>query len=247
MFLVSVLYWAWFVLTLPILFVPALVIFVITAPFDRRRITLHLYTCFWAQFLLASNPMWRVRVVGSRKIPWRKPVVIASNHASLIDILVLLRLYRPYRWVSKIENFKLPIIGWLMHLDGYVPLVRGNRESVVKMMEQCRALLRAGNSLMMFPEGTRSKTGELQPFKAGAFQLAAETGVPVIPVAVHGTHESLPKHGLILRDRMDAVVEVLDPIDPADFATVEDLSDATRAVIEDALKGHPPPALERAV
>jgi 1-acyl-sn-glycerol-3-phosphate acyltransferase len=105
------------------------------------------------------------------------------------------------------------------------------------MMARCRELLAEGSPVLFFPEGTRSANGELQPFKDGAFQLAIETGVPVIPVAVSGTHVTLPKHGIVLRNRMDALVEVLEPIDPAGFETAAALRDAARDAIARALEG----------
>jgi 1-acyl-sn-glycerol-3-phosphate acyltransferase len=91
----------------------------------------------------------------------------------LLDILVLFRIYKHFKWVSKIENFRLPCIGWNMRLNRYIPLRRGDRESVRQMMDACETTLRAGSSIMMFPEGTRSKNGVLQPFKTGAFELAS--------------------------------------------------------------------------
>lgn len=235
--LVSTAYWALIVLTCPIFFVGALVVFVVTFPFDRRRVVLHLYSCAWAMFYVVINPFWKVHVSGRDRLPWRGPAVVVANHASLIDILVLFSLYRPYKWVSKAENFRLPFVGWNMHLNGYVSLVRGDRESVVAMLGRCSELLRAGSPVLFFPEGTRSKDGRLRPFKDGAFELAVEHGVPLIPIAVHGTGRALPKHGMVLREHVDAHVEVLEALDPAAFASVQALRDAARARIAAALNG----------
>jgi 1-acyl-sn-glycerol-3-phosphate acyltransferase len=234
-FLFSIVYWLFFLVTLPVLFVPALLIWVFTAWFDRRRVILHLYTSFWACIYIWANPIWSVTVTGRKRIPWRHSVVIAANHQSLIDIPVLFALWRPFKWVSKIENFKIPFIGWNLSLNDHVPLVRGDRDSVVGMMETCRRYLNARTSILIFPEGTRSKTGALGEFKDGAFRLSMDTGRPVVPVAISGTAQTLPKHGLILRDRMDAVVQVLEPIDPAAFDSVESLRDATHAAIAAAV------------
>ena len=233
----SALYWAFFALTLPVFFAVAVLIFLVTAPFDRRRVILHLYTCAWASFYVYLSPIWRCRVVGRDRLPWKGPAVIVANHLSLIDILVLHRLYRPFKWVSKSSNFRLPFLGWNMRLNGYVPITRGQADSVIRMMKRCRELLGEGCPLLFFPEGTRSASGELQPFKDGAFQLAMESGVPVIPVALSGTHRTLPKHGILLRNRMDALVEVLEPIDPAGFETAAALREAARGAISRALEG----------
>jgi 1-acyl-sn-glycerol-3-phosphate acyltransferase len=159
--------------------------------------------------------------------------VLVANHASLIDILVLFDLFRPFKWVSKHENFKIPFVGWNMTMNGYVSLVRGDRESVEKMLAECGRLLARGNPILMFPEGTRTHDGTLRDFKDGAFELAVHHGVPLIPVAVHGTGQALPKHGLILREHVDAHVEVLEPIRPGESPT--DLRDEARRRIAAAL------------
>ena len=168
---------------------------------------------------------------GARSCPGTGQPVIVSNHLSVVDILVLYGLYRPFKWVSKAVVFKVPFVGWNMVLNDYVRLIRGDRESIRSMMEHCRAHLARGSPILMFPEGTRSRDGRLQPFKDGAFKLAFETGVPLIPIAMQGTHETLPKHGLVLRRRMRARVKVLDPLAPADFPDHAALRDAARAAI----------------
>ena len=239
-------YWAFVFVTMPIFFAVALAIFVVTWPFDRRRVVLHLWSCFWASFYIYANPLWRVRITGRDKLPWRGPAVIVANHLSLVDILVLYGLYRPFKWVSKAELFKVPVVGWNMVLNDYVRLVRGDRESIRAMMAHCREHLARGAPVLIFPEGTRSPTGELQAFRDGAFKLAHEVVCPLIPVVVRGTFESLPKSGLVLRSRMDGEVTVLDPLDPKAFSSAPALRDATHAIFEKALaaragKNTPPP------
>jgi 1-acyl-sn-glycerol-3-phosphate acyltransferase len=227
----SVVYTLFLALTMPVFFLGALLVFLVALPFDRRRVAVHLYSCCWGSFYIYANPLWREHVEGREKLPWHGPAVIVSNHLSLVDILVLYGLYRPFKWVSKATVFKVPFVGWNMVLNDYVRLVRGDRESIRSMMEHCRAHLARGSPVLIFPEGTRSRDGRLQPFKDGAFRLAFETGAPVIPIAIQGTHETLPKHGLVLRRRMRARVKVLDPLDPAGFPDHDALREATRAAI----------------
>ncbi|MBG0562272.1 1-acyl-sn-glycerol-3-phosphate acyltransferase [Actinoplanes sp. NEAU-A11] len=231
----SVAFWAFIGITSPVFFLGALAVWLVTLPFDRRRVVLHLYSSAWAICYVYLNPLWRLRVRGRDRLPWRGAAVLVANHASLVDILVLFGLFRPFKWVSKQEIFKVPVIGWNMRLNGYVPLVRGSGASVRRMMEHCDRLLSAGSPIMIFPEGRRSPDGALQAFKNGAFDLAVRHGVPVFPIAVHGTGRALPKHGLVLRDRADMRIEVLAPLDPAEFASVEDLRDAARQAISEAL------------
>lgn len=234
----SAAYWVFVVATMPLLFLGALAVFLLTAPLDRRRVALHLYSCAWASFYVLANPLWRERFEGRERLPWKGAAVLVANHLSLLDILVLYGLFRPFKWVSKAELFRVPVIGWNMRLNGYVPLRRGDPDSIRRMMDHCRAHLARGTPVLLFPEGTRSRDGRLQPFKDGAFRLAVEAACPVVPIALSGTAEALPKHGLALRQGMRAEVRVLAPIRPEDHPTVEALRDAVRAAIAAAL----PPA-----
>jgi 1-acyl-sn-glycerol-3-phosphate acyltransferase len=233
--LFTVLYWAFVVVTMPAFFLGALIVFLATATFDRRRVALHIYSCAWATFYVVMNPLWRLRVSGREKAPWRGPAVLVANHLSMLDILVVYALFRPFKWVSKAELFRVPVVGWNMRLNDYVPVWRGDRESVRRMMAHCKAHLARGAPVLLFPEGTRSRDGRLQAFKDGAFRLAHEAGVPVIPVVITGTFDALPKHGLVLSRRMEARVEVLDPIDPRAYPSTEPLRQAAHAAIAAAL------------
>jgi 1-acyl-sn-glycerol-3-phosphate acyltransferase len=227
----SIVYWAFLAGTMPLFYLIALVVFLVTWPFDRRRVVLHLFSCFWASVYVYLNPLWRVRVVGRGRLPWRGAAVIVANHLSLLDILILYGLYRPFKWVSKAELFKVPVLGWNMVLNDYVPLKRGDATSIRDMMDHCRRHLERGSPVLIFPEGTRAQDGKLQAFKDGAFRLAMEAKVPLIPVAVTGTHEALPKHGLVLRQRMQAEVQVLEALDPARYESVAALREAARAAL----------------
>jgi 1-acyl-sn-glycerol-3-phosphate acyltransferase len=233
--ILSYAYWALIAVTCPVFFAGAVLIWLLTLPFDRRKVLLHQYSCAWAVFFIVINPLWKVRVTGREHLHWRGPAVLAANHASLIDILVLFQLFRPFKWVSKAENFKLPFIGWNMRLNGYVPLVRGDKASIIEMLDRCSRLLAKGNPVLFFPEGTRSQDGVLRPFKDGAFKLATDHDVPLVPIAVHGTGSALPKHGMVLQEHVDAWVQILEPMDPADYPSVEALRDAARTRIAAAL------------
>jgi 1-acyl-sn-glycerol-3-phosphate acyltransferase len=233
--LFSVVYWAFFVLTLPFLFGIALLVFLVTLPFDRRRLLLHQWSCLWGTFYVALNPWWRVRVIGREKVPWDGAAVLVANHLSLLDILVVYALFRPFKWVAKAELLRIPFLGWNMKLNDYVPVWRGDRESIRRMMAHCRAHLARRSPVLLFPEGTRSRDGRLQAFKDGAFRLAAEANVPVIPIAITGPSDALPKHGFVLRGHMDAVVHVLEPLDPAAYPTIDALREAAREAIAAAL------------
>src|SRR5512134_1176361 len=214
----SLLFWAFLTLSSLALFPVAVLIWAVTAPFDRRKVLLHRFTCFWASLYTWMNPAWPLRVEGRERIRPDETYVMVSNHLSLLDILVLFRLFTHFKWVSKIENFRVPCIGWNMSMNGYVKLRRGDRASVVEMMQACDALLAEGNSIMMFPEGTRSPTGRMRAFKTGAFELALRNRRPILPIVITGTSDALPKRGFVLRGRHPLRLRVLEPIPYERFA-----------------------------
>ena len=228
----SLCFWAFVVVSSVLLFPGALLIWALTAPFGRRRVLLHLYTCFWASLYTWLNPLWPVTVRGRENIERGATYVMVANHLSLLDILVLFRLFRHFTWVSKAENFRVPFVGWNMHLNAYIPLKRGDRESVAAMLATAEADLRDGISVMIFPEGTRSRDGRLKPFKAGAFELAAATGCPVLPIVVGGTGDALPARGFVLRGRHPITLTVLPPIS-AQGQEAAELLEQARAAIAD--------------
>jgi 1-acyl-sn-glycerol-3-phosphate acyltransferase len=240
----STLFWLFLTLSSALLFPVAVAIWAFTAPFDRRLVVLHRFTCFWASLYTWVNPLWPVSIRGREKIAGGTPYVMVSNHLSLLDILVLFRLFRHFKWVSKIENFRLPFIGWNMALNRYIKLRRGDRASVVQMMEACERTLGEGSSVMIFPEGTRSRTGMLQPFKTGAFELALKTGAPLLPIVIQGTSHALPKRGFVLQGRHPIRVTVLDPVPAERFQGLDAkaLAEHVRNLILSQIDAVPAPA-----
>ena len=231
----SLLFWGFVVLSSAVLFPIALIIWLVTAPFDRRKRALHKFTCFWASLYSWLNPAWPVTIHGRENVQPGTTYMFVANHLSLLDILVLFRLFYDFKWVSKAGIFGVPVIGWNMRLNGYIPLVRGNRDSVIEMMARCERTLAQGSSLMMFPEGTRSASGELQAFKTGAFELASQAGVPIVPIVIQGTHDALPKHGFVLRGKHPITVTVLPPF--PEQGSVEQLTAQAREEIARVLAG----------
>ena len=226
-------FWAFITASSCILFPLAIGVWAVTAPFDPRKRWLHRFTCFWASLYTWLNPVWRVSIHGRERIDDSAPCVMVANHLSLLDILVLFRLFTHYKWVSKIENFRVPLIGWNMRLNRYIPLKRGDKASVIEMMKRCEETLAEGSPVMIFPEGTRSATGELRAFKPGAFDLALKARVPIHPLVIEGSHEALPKRGFVLQGRHDIRVTVLEPLPYESFAHLS--SDALRERVRDRI------------
>jgi 1-acyl-sn-glycerol-3-phosphate acyltransferase len=158
----------------------------------------HNVAVIWAKIILKFMPGWHLVVTGKENLPTSNEATVAvSNHESMADIWVIYALNFQFRWLSKVEIFHFPIIGRCMRWAGYIPIVRGNKESHLLSMQQSAAWLKQGVSMLFFPEGTRSKTGEMLPFKIGAFKLANECNVPILPIATKGTREFVKKGGYL--------------------------------------------------
>jgi 1-acyl-sn-glycerol-3-phosphate acyltransferase len=226
--------WAWFILGVVVLAWLPLVALVrlVTAPFDKGR--------YYAGFLFRKlavvhqrlNPLWHFKVTGTPPPDPRHPYVVCSNHESFVDILLLSHLPFEMKWLSKVEITRIPVVGWMMKMAGDIPLNRGVGSSAMDAMEQCADRLDKKVSVMIFPEGTRSATGELGKFKNGAFRLAIDKQVPILPVAVMGTRTALRKHDWRFGESR-AEARMLAPI-PTSGLTSKDyprLRDEVRAVI----------------
>ncbi|MEM9173986.1 MAG: lysophospholipid acyltransferase family protein [Myxococcota bacterium] len=237
----SVFFWGFILASSLVLFPLAVLIFLLTAPFDRRRVVLHRFTSFWASLYTWLNPVWNVTIHGRDRLHEAGPAVVVANHLSLLDILVMFRLQSHFKWVSKVENFRVPLIGWNMTLCGYIPLRRGTRASVMAMMRACDDALAQGSSIVMFPEGTRSASGRLRAFKPGAFEIAQRNAVPIQPLVIRGTGDALPKRGFVLQGRHAISIEILDVIPPEDVEKTEPevMMDRVRERIADALASQP--------
>ncbi len=229
--------WAWLVLVACIvLWFPLLaVVRLLTAPFDRGRYIPGRIFRKIGPAMATLNPLWRFRYSGTMPTDPRRPFVVVSNHESFADILLISHLPWEMKWLSKAELFRIPIMGWMMWLVGDIPVKRGFGPSALEAMARCRKALDNRVSVMIFPEGTRSKTSELLPFKDGAFRLAIEAGVPILPLAVSGTGTALRKHDWRF-GRSEAEVRVLEPVETAglSLSDIPELKARVRRTIVEA-------------
>jgi len=202
---------------------------------DRSGNAAHSCAAMWSRVinLLAGV---KVKVEGVEKIPKDTPVLFLSNHQGAFDIPTLQgSVPVQFRWVAKKSLFKIPLIGWSMYLSGYIGVKRESAVEAYKSMEKAAAKIRSGTSVMIFPEGTRSDTGELLPMKRGAFVLASKSRVPIVPIAINGTKDILKRGGFLIRPGK-VTIRIGDPI-PTDGVEEKDLRPRTRETIARMLSG----------
>lgn len=220
-YIASLYFWLELNLISALLFPLSFLVYLLTFLFDKRLRLLHLYTCLWSFIVLKINPMWRIRVGGRNHIDPQETYIMVSNHQSGADIIVLYLLWTHFKWVAKKSVFRYPFIGWNMRLNGYIALDRSSTGSMKKMMVDAARILKEGNSIMIFPEGTRSKDGTIQPFKTGAFHLALENKRPILPVAISGTSQAIRKGGFLINKNFNIRATVLEPIAYAEIKDSE--------------------------
>jgi 1-acyl-sn-glycerol-3-phosphate acyltransferase len=221
-----------------VLFPVTFIIWLLVFPFDRKRVIIHWLLMHQSFILTRLLPIWRISIEGRNKPEKGTTYVIIANHQSILDILFINSLRYNYKWISKIENMNLPVLGWYLRMAGYITVNRGNEESKIEMLERSLNCLRMGTSIMIFPEGTRSPDRKIGFFKRGAFQLALEANLPVLPVLIDGTGDILPKHGLIFRGNHKIVIRVLEPVLPSQFITnnADELASWFSSMMTSALK-----------
>lgn len=223
---------SFFILATPFAFTTWLV----TLPFDRYRKVSHWFNCFVGHAIIGFNPFWSVKVHNREKIDPKETYVLAPNHQSLVDIPVLAHLFpMNFKYVSKKELTYVPLLGWIMAFANYVLLSRKDPKSQVKMMKKCEHYLKNEFSIGIFPEGTRSKNGELGRFKDGASLLAKITEKKVLPICMAGNSKAMPNKGFIWTKRVTFNMYILDPIDPKDFKKTKEVSVAIRDAIQEQL------------
>ncbi|TFG92279.1 MAG: 1-acyl-sn-glycerol-3-phosphate acyltransferase [Syntrophobacterales bacterium] len=235
--IVPILFLSFMAISSMVCYVVALIIWLATVLFDKRLYILHYFTSFWASIYTWVMPAWSVSIEGKEHIG-KKTYVVVSNHQSLLDILVAFRIFFPFKWVSKAEIFKIPFIGWNMTLNRYIKLTRGDRKSIQMMLENCNKTLARGSSVYLFPEGTRSETGSIKPFKPGAFLLAQDNKVPILPIVINGTKDALPKKSLNFHGKHPITVHILEevPYEAFQDLTPEETAAMVRARISEAME-----------
>ncbi|MBM3275666.1 MAG: 1-acyl-sn-glycerol-3-phosphate acyltransferase [Candidatus Sericytochromatia bacterium] len=186
-----------------------------------------------ARFALAMIGI-RVRLGGAEYLQAGRNYVVMGNHVSFLDIFLFAAAFpRPVIAVEKRENFRLPIYGWLVARWGNVPIHREDRDEAIKAMDEARARVGAIDcSLVVMPEGTRTRTGEMGPFKRGGFHLAVQSGLSILPFTFIGAYDVHPTGTWRFRPGTVAL-QMHPPIDPSHYgiAGLDQLMGAVRDAI----------------
>jgi len=178
----------------------------------------HQLACFWGRAIARLSGV-SVEVTGAEQLDRNRPFIFAANHQSQFDIFLLQGyLGLDFRWLAKKELFRIPIWGRSMRMTGYIPVDRSHGRAAMQSLEEAAARIAAGTSVIIFPEGTRSIDGRLQPFKSGTMLLAIKSKVPLVPVAIIGTHNILPK-GKLLATPGKVTIKIGAPIDTGNYTS----------------------------
>jgi len=164
--------------------------------FDRKGRAGHYFARLWGKIALLANRV-KVRVEGMEHLNGKGPYIFMSNHQGYYDIFTLLsHLPYQFKWLAKKELFSVPFLGWTMAAVGYISIDRGGTRNTVEAMNEAAQKIREGMSVVIFPEGSRSPDGSIQPFKKGGFTLAIKSKVPIVPIAISGSRDIMPKDRL---------------------------------------------------
>ncbi len=239
--------WTWGILAvLSVVYFPiVLLLRIVLWPIDRWNYTGGRLFRSIALPMVHLNPRWHFEIRGTPPADPRHPYVVIANHESFADIVLLSLLPWEMKWLSKVSIMRVPFFGWIMWAARDIPVHRGMAASARAAIAECSRRLKGHMSIMIFPEGTRSPTRDLLPFKDGAFRLAIDHQVPILPIAIYGTRQAIAKHDWRI-GATHAVARILEPIptvglEPKDLQgfkrRVREIVDAARSELRAELEG----------
>jgi 1-acyl-sn-glycerol-3-phosphate acyltransferase len=194
----------------------------------------------WAKAVV-ENARIEIEVLGREHLKTGETYLVMSNHQSLYDIPVLFRVVGSnIRMITKKELFGVPVFGGALAVAGFIAIDRSNRHAAIRSLEKARELVASGTHVWIAPEGTRSRSGKLLPFKKGAFYLALGSGLPILPVTLSGTRNVLAAKGVLSRAGARVRVTIHPKVDPRPYmnrgnGARQELMDEVRRVLESAL------------
>lgn len=215
-----------------VLYVASFIALVVCYPFDKKRVVVHKLSEWLTDIVFVFAPGMRRDVIGMENIDPKQAYVVVLNHQSMVDILSIYNLPLVFKWVSKKEVYRIPLVGRLLLMHGDIVINRASAKEAMQLVHsKGKEWLKKGASVSIFPEGTRSKDGQIHNFKAGAFILAKDAGVPILPIVLDGTN-TLIRKGWMINWRNRITIKVLPPIS-AEEVQNRDIKDVMAQVKED--------------
>jgi len=220
------------VVTIIVLWLPLLAIIYL---FDRDPVKYRTGRWFrrLGMAITKVNPTWKLEIDGVNVSNPRNPYIVVCNHQSMADIPLVSHLPWEMKWIAKKELFDLPVVGWMMKMSGDISVDRNAKSKRAQPLIESLSYLKNKCSVMFFPEGTRSRNGKVNRFNEGAFLMAIKSGVTVLPLALDGSHDCLPKHSWKFGKTQTVKLRVLEPISTKELtrADVGELTEKARQVI----------------
>ena len=235
--MLSLLYYLVVIAVALVLYVASFIALVVCYPFDRKRVVVHTLSKWITDTIFGLPPFMKREVIGIENIDPKKAYVMTLNHNSMADIITIYNLPLVFKWVSKKEVYRIPIVGRLLYAHGDIVINRASAKEAMQLVhERGKEWLEKGASVAIFPEGTRSKDGEIHNFKAGAFLLAKDAGAPILPIVLNNTNKMMRK-GWLMNWRNHITIKILPPISAEEVAerTVKEVMADVHSSMTEAL------------
>ena len=217
--MLSILYYLVVLVVAVVLYVATFVALVVCYPFDKKRVVVHRISKWITDVFFGLGPHMGRDLVGAENIDPNESYVIVLNHNSMVDIMSIYNIPLVFKWVSKKEVYRIPIVGRLLLAHGDIVINRASTKEAMQLVHnKGMEWLKKGASVSIFPEGTRSKDGEIHNFKAGAFILAKDAGVPILPIVLDGANRVIRKGTIFMNWRNRVTVKVLPPVSREEIA-----------------------------
>lgn len=224
-------------LLIGLLTLPTCMFILFLAPFDHYGKLGYSISRYWARAILKLAGI-RLKVQGLERLDSTRQYIFIANHQSYLDIPALVQALPPFqlRWIAKKEILWIPLFGWALWTTKHIIVDRSNLSNAMISLRKARERIEKGVSVVVFPEGTRSRNGELLPFKRGGFLLAIKTQTPIVPVTINGSGTILPREDWRVRSgEIEIVVSDPVPIDQVRAENLKPLLTRVRADMESQL------------
>lgn len=206
-------------------------VFLVTFLFDPYRKIPNKVLSYMARAMMHASPGWKKEIKGIQNYTAGEPTVFVANHQSFLDMALIFTLPWQMKWVTKRSLMMIPVMGWLAWFTGHLAIDRKKSREAIKKLDNLIPPLKDNIPVMIFPEGTRSKDGELKSFKNGAFLLALENGFKIQPVVIDGGFRALKSGGKTFAANVNFKLSVLETVDTSAFSDLKTLKEHVRRLM----------------